>query len=136
MLKYFLNLRSNLIIYDSVYAEDGVLSGDYIRCLTRVIQDNDAFGVTLWIDSANATQLELNEMVLKDVELEIEGFITILPDTRSFLLANYYATQNSIVRLKGKRMLFLTDREDPKVLLADDILTCKFLGFSFFFYKK
>lgn len=125
MLKYFLDLRSNLIVYDSDYMRDESLPGDYILCLMRLMRENESF-VNIWVDNANLTQLELNEIILRNIELDIEGFITVLPNTRSFLVANHYATQKSIMRLKGKRMLFLSDgKEDPTVLLADEILNCE-----------
>lgn len=59
------------------------------------------------------------------IEFLKQGFITILPHTEHFLHARYYATRNSVVRLKDKRYLFLCDEESPEELLSMDILQCK-----------
>ena len=122
-----------MIIYDSNSTKYGALQ-EYLLCVQElfIIRPN-VDGSVFWVDSWNMSQMDLNEMILKNVELEIEGYLTILKDTKGFLVASEYATQSSFARLKARKFLFLTENEDPFVLLKDEILNCEcFLFFLFF----
>lgn len=50
----------------------------------------------------------------------------MLPDTRHFLHARYFATRNANVRLKDKLYLFLCEQEEPRDLMSMDILQCMY----------
>lgn len=56
----------------------------------------------------------------------LQGYISILPSVVDFLFARWYASDHSILRLKDKYYLFLSENENPTYVLGQEILKRKF----------
>ncbi|KAH8383357.1 hypothetical protein KR009_008155 [Drosophila setifemur] len=121
--QYFASFSSILIVYNNSGSATP-LQQDYLGALELVLRELPQSVLLQWINVAKLNDLvELEEQVMNALNGSVtEGFITILPQTKDFLHARYYATRNSIVRLKDKRYLFLCEGEKPADLLSLDIL--------------
>ncbi|XP_055847718.1 uncharacterized protein LOC129913189 [Episyrphus balteatus] len=123
--KYFANFESVLIVYNSS-SPSKIIQG-YVNATQSSFQDLTQQGLIIglhWIDVAGLTnQSNFNELMLQQVDLGIQGYISILPSVVEFLQARSYATEHSVLRLKDKFYLFLSeDDASPKDVLAQEIL--------------
>ncbi|KAH8280162.1 hypothetical protein KR018_012567 [Drosophila ironensis] len=140
--QYFSSYSSILIVYNNSGSATQ-LQLDYLSALQSVLRDLHQPVLLQWIDVAKfkdprhldqhvfkALNCSVTEVIITQslfkifpiICVKFQGFITILPRTKDFLHARYYATRNSVVRLKDKRYLFLCEDELPADLLALDIL--------------
>ncbi|EDW16452.2 uncharacterized protein Dmoj_GI22230 [Drosophila mojavensis] len=124
--QYFAPLSSLLIVHNSTHATE--LQEAYLTALQLSLRNLSQPRLLQWIDVAQLPHDEsqpdaLEWQVLRAVNASVtEGFITLLPDTRHFLHARYFATRNANVRLKDKLYLFLCELEEPRDLLSMEIL--------------
>ncbi|EDV30287.2 uncharacterized protein Dana_GF23026 [Drosophila ananassae] len=121
--QYFASFSSIMIVYNNSGSATR-LQLDYLSALELVLRDMPRPVLLQWIDVAKLKDIsDLEQQLMDALNCSVtEGFITILPHTEHFLHARYYATRNSVVRLKDKRYLFLCDEESPEELLSMDIL--------------
>ncbi|XP_055908394.1 uncharacterized protein LOC129943156 [Eupeodes corollae] len=125
--KYFASLDSVLIVYNSSSSSEiiqGYVNATQSSFQQLATQQGLVIGLH-WINVAGFTnQSNFNELMLQQVDLGIQGYISILPSVVEFLHARSYATENSLLRLKDKFYLFLSDDGDasPKDVLAQKIL--------------
>ncbi|KAH8336597.1 hypothetical protein KR074_011987 [Drosophila pseudoananassae] len=121
--QYFASFSSILIVYNNSGSATR-LQLDYLSALEWALRDLPRPVLLQWINVAKLEDIsDLEQQIMGAVNCSVtEGFITILPHTKPFLHARYYATRNSVVRLKDKRYLFLCGEESPEDLLSMDIL--------------
>ncbi|XP_060647150.1 uncharacterized protein LOC132785175 [Drosophila nasuta] len=122
--QYFATLSSVLIVHN-VSQEASPLQLEYLDALQASLHNLSRPLKLQWINVAKLPvgQDTLEGQILRTVNASVtEGFITVLPETRQFLHARYFATRNANVRLKDKMYLFLCEHENPKDLLSSELL--------------
>ncbi|KAH8311157.1 hypothetical protein KR044_004609, partial [Drosophila immigrans] len=121
--QYFASLSSVLIVHH-VEREASPLQLEYLDALQVSLSNLSRPLKLQWINVAKLPADDsLEWQMLRTVNASVtEGFITVLPQTRQFLHARYFATRNANVRLKDKMYLFLCEHENPKDLLSSQLL--------------
>ncbi|KAM8706383.1 hypothetical protein ACLKA7_010631 [Drosophila subpalustris] len=121
--QYFASLSSVLIVHN-VTQESTPLELEYLDALQLALSNLSQPLKLQWINVAQIPDDDTLEwQILRTLNSSVtEGFITVLPQTQSFLHARYFATRNANVRLKDKMYLFLCEHENPQDLLSMELL--------------
>ncbi|KAH8417936.1 hypothetical protein KR222_008706, partial [Zaprionus bogoriensis] len=125
--QYFASLSSVLIVHNTTSGATPIQL-EYLDALQLALRNLSRPLKLQWInvadlpdDVSHPDALEWH--ILRGVNTSvIQGFITVLPQTKRFLHARYFATRNANVRLKDKLYLFLCEHENPRDLLGMEIL--------------